>query len=174
MRGYILAVCGVWGWGMGCLVCSGCPMCGGCPMHGRMHVPWGVQKKFIGQGGFSKQGRYLHPTTQKIIGLSLHVMFSTVLGRNCFFFNFHAVFGHFSEFDPTSPRAKFQALFQKNLNRWGKGGWWYGISRFIEERACGNSSAQWNWNWNFQAVIKKKSCGISMGLNCSTWNFHGV
>ena len=45
----------------------------------------GVKKKFIGQGGFSKQGGYLHPTTQEIIGLSLHAMFSTALARNCFF-----------------------------------------------------------------------------------------
>ena len=44
----------------------------------------------------------------------------------------------------------------------------------IEERACGNSRGQLKKKWGFQGMIKKKSRGISMGIGCLSWNFHGV
>ena len=51
--------------------------------------------------------------------------------------------------------------------------WGHGISRGIEE-------SMWKFQWSikqkveFPGVFKKNSCGISMGLGFSPWNFQGM
>ena len=46
------------------------------------------------------------------------------------------------------------AIPKKNTHGWGEG-WGHGISRDIEERACGNSRDQLKKKWNFQACSRK-------------------
>ena len=60
---------------------------------------------------------------------------------------------------------------RKNPNRevWG-----HGISRGIEERACGNSRVQLKKELEFARVFKKISCRISMCLGFLPWDFQGV
>ena len=59
---------------------------------------------------------------------------------------------------------------------WGEGreyGGWreHGISRGIEERACGNSRSQLKKKWNFQGCSRKTDSGISLSLGFWRWNF---
>ena len=115
------------------------------------------QKKFIEQG-------FLYPK----IGLIPHVPHLYVLLQKWWFCHCHAGFGHFAQIDPTSWRAKFQRAipFRKKENR---------------GRRRGEGLRTWNFQgysrksmFKFKRVIKKKSCGISMGLGYCRWDFQGI
>ena len=56
----------------------------------------------------------------------------------------------------------------------GRGGWGHKISRGIEEKACGNIKGLAKKEVKLPGVMKKKSCGIPMGLGFQSWNFQEV